>query len=93
MKKQLFSSPEAFSLLPLLSLLPVHGKVAKLKDLTTSLFARYEKVHSMQREITTSTDNDRELSRRLAVEEAMLRQVLDWLEVKPESNRFAGGNE
>jgi hypothetical protein len=86
MKKPLYSSPEAFSLLPLLALLPVKGNIAKLNDLTTSLFARYEKVHSLQKEAEGAPSNDRELLRRLSAEGAMLRQVLDWLEVKPEAN-------
>jgi len=82
MKRPLYSSPEPFSLAPLLVLLPVRGKIGKLEALTSSLFARFEKVSALRREI--GEDAEREVVRRLAAEEAMLKQVLDWLAVNPE---------
>ncbi|MBN8548286.1 MAG: hypothetical protein J0M12_03100 [Deltaproteobacteria bacterium] len=82
MKKSLCSNPEPFSLSPLLALLPVRGQVGKLEALTSSLFARFEKVLALQKELELNPDSS-ELSRRPASEAAMLRQVLDWLAVKP----------
>jgi hypothetical protein len=83
MRRSLFSAPDSFSLLPLLALLPVAGKVGKLEALTSSVYARYENVVLMQRELQ-GTDEEEAL-KRFAAEEAMLRQVLDWLAVKPEA--------
>ena len=83
MKRSLFSPPDPHSLLPLLGLLPVQGKVGKLETLTSSMYARYENVVLVQRE--TQDSMGEEAMRRCAAEEAMLRQVLDWLAVKPEA--------
>jgi hypothetical protein len=83
MKRSLFSPPDPNSLLPLLGLLPVKGKVGKLETLTSSMYARYENVVLMQREVQGTTEED--AMRRFAAEESMLRQVLDWLAVKPEA--------
>ncbi len=69
-------------MLPLLALLPSYGKLSRLEALTSSLFARYENVVALQR---GSSEIERDLSRRLSAEESMLRQVLDWLQVKPEA--------
>lgn len=77
MKRSLYSAPEAFSLNPLLFLLPVRSQIGGLGALTSSFYARYEKVKE-ERQGATS---DQELTQKLAAEEAMLRQVLDWLEV------------
>lgn len=82
MKKSLCSPPDTFSLSPLLALLPVRGQVGKLQTLTSSLYARFEKVSALQREMEANPDSP-ELSRRPAAEAAMLRHVLDWLAVKP----------
>ena len=43
-----------------------------------SLFARHEKVETLREEAKS-----KELERRYTAEEAMLRQILDWLAVKP----------
>ena len=83
MNDSLFGFPSAFSSNPLLCLLPSRGHVAKLESLTSSLFARYETVTSLQREMKSAQERD--LQRAYAAEEAMLRQVLDWLDLKPES--------
>ena len=82
MRKSLYSPPDDFSLSPLLTLLPVEGKVSRLSSLTSSLFARYERVSGMLNDpqIIANTDT----KHRYTAEEAMLKQVLDWLEVKPE---------
>ena len=81
-RRSLYSPPDAFSLSPLLSLLPVRGRVGGLAALTSSLYARYEKVQRLHREV--GTDADRAAYRRYAAEEAMLKQVLDWLALRAE---------
>ena len=82
MKKSLSSGPDPFSMSPLLALLPVRGDVGRLEALTSSLFARYEKVSALQREMQEHPETQ-EAARRTAAEAAMLRHVLDWLAVKP----------
>ncbi|MFM1846724.1 MAG: hypothetical protein RL417_198 [Pseudomonadota bacterium] len=82
MKRSLYAPPEPFSIAPLLALLPVRGKIGHLESLTSSLFARFEKVVAMRREL--GDEVEREVVKRLAAEEAMLKQVLDWLAVNPE---------
>ena len=71
------SPPDPFSLSPLLSLLPSCGSVARLEGMVSSLFARAEKVVQLREQ-----GGSKELERRLACEEAMLRQVLEWLSAK-----------
>jgi hypothetical protein len=83
MKKPLYSRPEPFSLSPLLALLPALGRVGKLESLTSSFYARYERASHMKREMMAEEKN-REAVRRYTAEEAMLRQVLDWLAIKPD---------
>jgi hypothetical protein len=73
-------SPESFSLSPLLSLLPQLGSVARLEGLVSSLFARYESVEALLEGAEPA-----DTRARLAQESAMLRQILDWLEVQPEA--------
>ena len=90
MKRSLYSEPDSFSLLPLVSLLPVLGKISKLESLTSSFYARYEKVKLLQSELNAGEGQNKSLRegvRRYSAEEAMLRQVLDWLEVQPESEK------
>lgn len=86
MKRPLYSRPDAFSISPFFSLLPVLGNVGKLEALSSSLFARYERVHERRDDMEESDDN-RELLRRISAEEGMLRQVLDWLAIKPDKSR------
>lgn len=81
MKKSILTPPDDFSLSPLLSLLPVKGKVGRLEALTSSLFARYEKVMADLRENDSEKEGTKH--RRLSAEGEMLKQVLEWLEVKP----------
>jgi hypothetical protein len=83
MRRSLYAPPESFSLAPLLMLLPVRGKIGKLESLTSSLFARYEKVAALRRDMGDEVEPD--VARRLGAEEAMLKQVLDWLAVNPEN--------
>ena len=78
MSGPLGSSPEAFSLSPLLSILPDGGNLYRLENLVSALYARQEKVESLRTEAP-----DRESERRCAVEAAMLRQILEWLAEKP----------
>lgn len=77
-----FSTPDYFASNPLLALLPVRGRLGKLEDYSASLYARYEKVTGMIRELSESPD--RESARRLYAEQNMLRQILDWLNISPE---------
>jgi|688.fasta_scaffold1561360_1 hypothetical protein len=70
--------PDPFSLSPLLALIPQKGNLTRLESLVSSLFARYEKVEALRVE-AGETDTER----RYAAESAMLRQILDWLAVKP----------
>jgi hypothetical protein len=78
-------SPESFSLSPLLSLLPTLGSVARLEGLVSSLFARYESVEAL-----LEGSEPADTRARLAQESAMLKQILDWLEVQPD---VGGANE
>ena len=52
--------------------------MTRLENLVSSLFARHEKVETLREEAKS-----KELERRYTAEEAMLRQILDWLAVKP----------
>ena len=82
MKRGILTPPDAFSIVPLLTLLPVSGNISKLDSYSSALFARYDQV-TAQREAAQST-GDTELELRYAAEEGMLRQLLDWLAIKPE---------
>ena len=82
MKRSFYSAPEAFSLSPLLALLPVRGEIGKLEALTASLYARYEKVSGLLKEAESVLGG--EIKRRLLAEQGMLKQILDWLVVKPQ---------
>ena len=80
--------PDSFSLSPLLSLLPSLGSVARLEELVPSLFARYESVEALRHAAdSASTDSadagSADLREQLERESAMLKQILDWLEVQP----------
>ncbi len=88
MKKSLVAPPDPFGLSPLALLLPVIGQVGGLTPLTSSLFARFEKVQALKTEVSSGAgaDSARTAFRRLAAEEAMLKEVLDWLAVKPEQS-------
>lgn len=85
MKRNLYSAPEAFSLSPLLALLPVRGDIGKLESLTASFYARYEKVSGLLKEAENVLGG--EIKKRLLAEQAMLKQILDWLVVRPQVER------
>ena len=80
MRRPLYAPPEEFSISPLLSILPQRGTVGKLAALTPSLLARYEKVSALHKGLVDSPD--RAALKKVVAEEAMLRQVLEWLDVK-----------
>jgi len=80
MKRSVCSEPEDFSVSPLLALLPRKGNAGKLALLTSSLYARYEKVSGLRRDLGDAAEKN--TVKKLLAEEGMLRQVLEWLEVK-----------
>jgi len=73
----IYSLPDPCSLSPLIFLLPDLGSVNDLKQMTNAMFARYDKVKSAKKNLT-STENSSEL-KKLSCEELMLKDVLDWL--------------
>jgi len=77
MTAKLSSPPDPFSLSPLLALLPEEGSATRLNGLATSLFARHESVVALR-----ERSDNKEIERRCLVEGLMLRQVLDWLEMR-----------
>jgi len=83
MKRPFLSAPDSFSSLPLLSVLPVRGDFGRLRTLSSSLYARYEKV---QLQLKDAERGRREGDRRLVAEEAMLKQVLEWVRQQPEQD-------
>lgn len=83
MKRPLYSPPEAFSLQPLLTFLPVRGSVAELKKMNASLYARYEKVSALKKGLVGEAGSGAQ--QRVLAEEAMLKQVLDWLALSAEA--------
>lgn len=82
MARSIMSGPDVNALLPSLALLSPRGALAKLEQLNSSYFARYEKVCALKEEAGASADVDRDVARRLEAEEAMLKQVLDWLKLR-----------
>lgn len=82
MKRPIYSPPDPFSISPFLALLPVRGSVNELERMTSSLFARYEKVLTLKKSLGESPSA--EMQRRMQAEELMLKQVLDWLSVNTE---------
>ena len=66
---------DPFTYHPFLMLLPVTGKLAKLEALSSSFYARLEKVQLAQ----SQTKGDPEAVRHIDAELNMLRGVLDWL--------------
>ncbi len=81
-RRSLYSPPEPFSVSPLVTLLPVRGKISKLDALTSSLYARYEKVKLLQKDAPATGQGGQ---KRYVAEASMLKQVLDWLSLQPES--------
>lgn len=85
MKRSQYSNPDTFSTSPFLALLPESGSTQRLASLTSSLYARYEKVAALRE---ASTDLDVETRSRIQAEYSMLRHVLEWLEVNLEDDRM-----
>ena len=81
MRRSLYSNNDTFAQAPLLALLPNRGSAAGLEALSTSLFARYERVGVLKSQL--GDDASREALRRVTAEEAMLKQVMDWLKLDP----------
>jgi hypothetical protein len=79
MKRSLFATPDAYSVMPLLALVPSFGKPSKLEALVSSLHARLETVQELR-----SAESQRGQAKRYLVEEDMLREVLDWLSIRSE---------
>ena len=84
MKRTLFDPIEPFSLAPLVALLPRRGRIERLSTLTSSLFARFEKVNGLIKESDSQANAD--IFSRLNKEREMLKQVLEWLEVNTQES-------
>lgn len=84
MPKNALSLPDEFAQSPLLAILPAVGDPARLVELTSSLYARYESVTSLLRGVESEEGRAHE---RLSAEEAMLKKVLDWLNLTPGDER------
>lgn len=76
--KPLFEPSDLSTVYPLVSMLPARGSALKLRGLTSSLFARHERVRQLIDEPERGEVSP-EARRRYLVEEAMLRQALEWL--------------
>ena len=72
--------PDQFSQSPLIAVLPVLGDPGRLVDRTNSLYARFESVSRFRKELD-GVENPS--LTRLIAEEAMLKRVLEWLELTP----------
>lgn len=86
MKRSLYSAVDEFSLSPLLAILPVRGRIGQIESLKSAMFARYERVAAQQQDAQHQADAERideSSRRRLDAEAAMLKQVLEWLALKP----------
>jgi hypothetical protein len=75
-----YGSPDDFTMAPLLSLLPTIGDVTKLEGVTSSLYARYEKISQILREAERAGQSPQKFVRELD----LLKEVLAWLAVTPE---------
>jgi hypothetical protein len=82
MKRSFFELADPFVMAPALVLVPSVGQISRLAGLQASLHARAEKVAGLRSEFEKPgqvAGRDREASRRLAAEDAMITTVLDWL--------------
>jgi hypothetical protein len=88
MKKAIFSRPDPYGLAPFTLLLPAGADISRLQGFTSSLFARYERVSALIKELESQNPPEEGAieAGKLAAEEAMLKQVLDYLSLSPESN-------
>jgi hypothetical protein len=76
--KPIFELPDTPLMYPIVTLLPVRGSAPRLRSLMSSLFARHERLRQAILEMEMS-ESAPEIRKRYLSEEAMLRQVLDWL--------------
>ena len=78
MTKSSFSlKPDEFSSAPILCLLPSVGDSNKLASFSSSMFARFEKLNQVVKEL--SHDRSSVVLERFIDERDMLKEVLDWL--------------
>jgi len=82
MRRSKVSPADTFSTSPLFSLLPVKSQIGELQPLTSFFYARFEKASALRKELENQGDS--EALRRVVLEQEMVKQVLDWLEVKPD---------
>lgn len=73
-----FGNVDFFSASPFLAIMPVLSSVNELEHMTSSLFARYEKVTAIRKKLKNSNNTSDEYFQ-LRAEEKMLKSVLDWL--------------
>lgn len=79
MKKNFLEDPDAFSSLPLLTLLSSERKLNDLRSLGATLHARFESVLARKELLEKERGSDSEQMRVALAEYAMLSQALDWL--------------
>ena len=101
MKRSPFAGPDAFSLSPLLALLPacVGSKSLELIDrhqlrtgasssaFAAAYYARYERVRADLQRLDRTVEPD--VQKSLDAEEKMLKELLDWLEMQPTEEGLA----
>lgn len=76
--KPLFEPSDPTTVYPLFTMLPARGSALKLRGLTSSLFVRHERIRQLINE-PEKGEVSSDVRRRYLTEEAMLRQVLEWL--------------
>lgn len=81
--KNLIGNPDRFSFSPLFAVLPSSGKVNRLRDYTSSLFARYEALKSHHPDSLSADDNTKAVN----IESDMLKEILEWLSVSTEDSK------
>ena len=79
-KRLQYAPADPFTVSPLITLLPVCGSIDKLESLTSSLYARFEKVKALQASGQGSGGQKRHVA-----EATMLRLVLEWLSMQPDT--------
>lgn len=74
-------STDSFSLLPLFSLLPPEGDIREISQYSSAFYARFEEVLQLRKQAESSASTDD--VQKYRNEEVMLRNVLEWLAIKP----------
>ncbi len=82
MPKSSLLAPDPFSFSPFLSVLPEMGDVSKLKAAVSSLYARFQRMHELSRELEARMNP--EIHKKVLAETQMLQQILNYLEVDTE---------